>query len=156
MKVFYGMVVVVALAVVAFAVFDSRGGSLYSEAAPIPAAAVDPSTERPVSTAATEGVDRDARRSNVDIMPVIPGEIYDPVAAGEPTPPDYRQVLPRDAILPIYNPRFVSAVDAGWTDDTLIIGLELDGEAKAYPVSFLNRREMVIDWIAGTPVLVSW
>ena len=38
----------------------------------------------------------------------------------------------------------------------LVIGLELDGDAKAYPVSFLNRREMVIDWIGGTPVLVTW
>jgi hypothetical protein len=29
-------------------------------------------------------------------------------------------------------------------------------EAKAYPVSFLNRREMVIDSINGIPILVTW
>ena len=37
-----------------------------------------------------------------------------------------------------------------------MIGLALDGEAKAYPVSWLNRREMVVDRIAGIPILVTW
>ena len=68
----------------------------------------------------------------------------------------YRQLLPRDAILPIYSPTFVSSSGSDWAEDTLVIGIELDGESKAYSVSFLNRREMVIDWIGGTPVLVSW
>ena len=83
-------------------------------------------------------------------------DVYDPVRAGEETPAGFRQLLPRDAILPIYNPTFRTAADTEWPDETLVIGLELDGEAKAYPVSFLNRREMVIDWIGGTPVLVTW
>ena len=86
----------------------------------------------------------------------MPESTYDPVRAGEETPPGFRQLLPRDAILPVYNPTFVRADQSEWDDDTLIIGVELDGEAKAYPVNFLNRREMVIDWIGGTPVLVSW
>ena len=85
-----------------------------------------------------------------------PDEAYDPVKAGEPTPQGYRQLLSRDAILPVYNPTFRSVSATDWSDDTLVIGVELDGEAKAYPVQFLNRREMVIDWIAGSPILVSW
>jgi len=93
----------------------------------------------------------------VDSGPVeVPEGVYDPVAAGEPVPNDFRQLLPRDAILPIYNPTFKTALETDWRDDLLIIGVELDGEAKAYPVSFLTRREMVIDWIGGTPILVSW
>ena len=71
-------------------------------------------------------------------------------------PSDFRQLLRRDAILPIYNPTFRTAASTSWDDGLLVIGVELDGEAKAYPVSFLNRREMVIDWIAGSPILVSW
>ena len=43
-----------------------------------------------------------------------------------------------------------------WNDDTLVITIEQAGEAKAYPVSFLNGREMVIASIAGIPVLVTW
>jgi len=85
-----------------------------------------------------------------------PGEVYNPVVEGDRLPVGFRQLLPRDAILPVYNPQFVSASDAGWADDSLVIGLELGGESRAYPVGFLNRREMVIDSVAGIPVLVTW
>jgi len=85
-----------------------------------------------------------------------PGQVYNPVLAGDPLPVGFRQLLPRDAILPVYNPQFVSAADAGWADDALVIGLDLDGQSRAYPVGFLNRREMVIDSVAGIPVLVTW
>jgi len=86
----------------------------------------------------------------------VPDEVYDPVKAGEPTPDGFRQLLARDAILPVYNPTFRSVSATDWSNDTLVIGVELDDEAKAYPVQFLNRREIVIDWIGGTPILVSW
>ena len=99
----------------------------------------------------------DVEPRHVEPGPIsAPDGVYDPIKSGEATPPGFRQLLPRDAIAPVYNPTFTSAVSTGWDDETLVIGLALDGEAKAYPVSFLNRREMVIDWIAGTPVLVSW
>ncbi len=86
-----------------------------------------------------------------------PGTTYDPVTAGEPLPSGFRQLLPRDGILPVYDPQFIEdSANQAWDDDTLVIGLAIDGEAKAYPVSFLNRREMVVDSIAGIPVLVTW
>jgi len=87
---------------------------------------------------------------------VQPGSVYDPVDVGDPLPTGFRQLLPRDGILPVYDPRFVAAGDSGWSDGALVIGLELDGESRAYPVGFLNRREMVIDSLAGIPVLVTW
>ena len=82
--------------------------------------------------------------------------IYDPVRAGEQTPGGFRQLLPRDAIFPVYSPVFRSAESTEWQAETLVIGVEVNGEAKAYPVNFLNRREMVNDWIGGSPVLVTW
>lgn len=85
-----------------------------------------------------------------------PRQIYDPSRSGDPLPRGFRQLLARDAIRPIYEPEFVSAEATPWRDDTIVIGIEQDGEAKAYPVSFLNGREMVIDRIAGIPVLVTW
>ncbi len=85
-----------------------------------------------------------------------PGETYDPVRAGEETPRGFRQLLARDRIAPIYDPSFVAAAASEWPDDALIIGVEIDGDARAYPVSHLNSREMVIDSIAGIPVLVTW
>ncbi len=85
-----------------------------------------------------------------------PDEVFDPVRAGDPLPPGFRQLLPRDGILPIYDPLFVPASNADWHEGALVIGLEIDGESRAYPVGFLNRREMVIDSVAGIPVLVTW
>ena len=41
-------------------------------------------------------------------------------------------------------------------EDELVIGLVIGGEARAYPVTTLNRREMVNDVVGGTPVLVTW
>ncbi len=87
---------------------------------------------------------------------VDPAGVYNPVLAGESLPEGFRQVLPRDAIAPVYDPSFVAGRDIGWPDDAQVIGVELDGEAKAYPVSFLNGREMVVDEIAGIPILVTW
>ena len=85
-----------------------------------------------------------------------PVDVHDPVRAGEQTPAGFSQLLPRDAIFPVYSPTFRDAEATSWPDETLVIGVEMNDEAKAYPVSFLNRREMVIDWIGGSPVLVSW
>lgn len=81
---------------------------------------------------------------------------YDPVAAGEPLPDGFRQLLPRDGIQPIYDPQFVAGNDTDWTGETQVIGVAAGGEAKAYPVSFLSRHEMVDDFIAGEPILVTW
>jgi hypothetical protein len=81
---------------------------------------------------------------------------YDPVAAGEPLPDGYRTLLPRDAIMPVYQPSFVRAQDAPWDPEVLVIGVVIDDEARAYPVSYLNHREMVIDSLAGIPILVTW
>jgi hypothetical protein len=38
----------------------------------------------------------------------------------------------------------------------LVIGLEINGEAKAYAIGPLNSREMVNDTVGGVPVLVTW
>jgi hypothetical protein len=72
--------------------------------------------------------------------------------------PEYTwaQLLSRDAILPIYEPEFVPADQAGYADDELVMGVAIDGEAKAYPVGLLNSREMVNDELGGTPILVTW
>lgn len=87
---------------------------------------------------------------------VDPAGVYNPVLAGEALPDGFRQILPRDAIAPVYDPTFVNGRDIGWSEDAQVIGVAIDGEAKAYPVSFLNGREMVVDEIAGIPILVTW
>lgn len=94
--------------------------------------------------------------TSADGAPGDPGDVYNPVIAGETLPDGFRQLLPRDAIMPVYDPQFVAAAQVTWPADTLVIGVAGEGEAKAYPVSFLNGREMVVDSIAGIPILVTW
>ncbi len=84
------------------------------------------------------------------------GEAYNPVTAGEPLPDGFRQLLARDAIAPIYNPAFAPGSQVDWPGETQVIGVASGDESKAYPVSFLTRREMVIDEIEGEPILVTW
>ncbi len=69
---------------------------------------------------------------------------------------DFRQLLKRDAILPIYDPEFVPAVEANYEDEELVLGVEINGDSRAYPVGMLNFREMVNDEVGGIPILVSW
>lgn len=66
------------------------------------------------------------------------------------------QFLPFDAIPPIYNPDFLPADEAPLLDDELVMGVVIEGKAKAYPVSVLRFREMVDDELAGWPILVTW
>lgn len=87
---------------------------------------------------------------------VSPRDAYNPVAAGERLPDGFRQLLPRDAIRPVYDPQFVSAASIPWPATIDVIGVTLGGEARAYPVSFLNGRELVVDEIDNVPILVSW
>ncbi len=87
----------------------------------------------------------------------FPGnDLFDPVRAGVPLPPGFRQVLRRDGIAPVYLPNFLRPDEVTWPDEELIIGVEIDGEARAYPVGFLNRREIVVDIHRGIPTFVTW
>ena len=68
----------------------------------------------------------------------------------------YVPMMPRDAIMPIYDPEFVEAIDSPLLADELVMGVAVNGEVKAYPVSVLRLREMVNDELGGGPILVTW
>jgi len=68
----------------------------------------------------------------------------------------YNQLLGRDGIRPIYDPEFIPADQAQIKDDELVLGIAIDGQAKAYPITVLNSREMVNDELAGIPILATW
>ena len=69
---------------------------------------------------------------------------------------EFSQLLGRDMIRPVYEPRFVPGELARVHPSELVIGVEIKGEAKAYPVGPLNSREMVNDVVGGVPILVTW
>jgi len=90
------------------------------------------------------------------LRPVDPSSVYDPIVGGEAFPGGIRWVISRDGIHPIYDPTYVTADLVKWDDGDLVIGLEIDGEARAYPIGYLSRREMVNDTVASVPILVAW
>ena len=66
--------------------------------------------------------------------------------------------VPRDGIPPIDDPRFVSVEDADeWLEEKEpVIALEIEGEAKAYPLQILTWHEIANDTLAGVPVSVTF
>jgi len=64
---------------------------------------------------------------------------------------------PRDGIPAIMEPRFLDAADADFlSGDDMVLGLELEGESRAYPLRILSWHEIVNDTVADRLVLVSW
>ncbi|MGR5177768.1 DUF3179 domain-containing protein [Vibrio parahaemolyticus] len=64
---------------------------------------------------------------------------------------------PRDGIPAIDNPKFVSAAAASYLhSDDIVLGLNVDGVAKAYPLRILNWHEIVNDRIGDTYYLISY
>lgn len=66
--------------------------------------------------------------------------------------------VPRDAIPAIDAPDFESAAAArAWMDGRApVIALEIDGDARAYPLSILLWHEIVNDEVGGRPVVVTF
>ncbi len=65
--------------------------------------------------------------------------------------------VPKDGIPSIDNPKFVSADKADFIlDHELIIGVNLNGVIKAYPLFILNWHEIVNDFFGETPVAITY
>lgn len=65
-------------------------------------------------------------------------------------------VLPRDAIPAIDAPELVTAGQTSLRGADLVIGVEIAGEARAYPVKVLSAHEIVNDEVRGHPFAVTW
>ena len=74
---------------------------------------------------------------------------FDELMSGGPT---------KDGIPAIFKPKFETQEQAGeWLDDKEpVIGLEINGEAKAYPLSILIWHEIANDEVGAVPVVVSF
>jgi len=64
---------------------------------------------------------------------------------------------PRDAIPPIDNPRFEAVSESDWIEDQEPgVLIEIEGDARFYPLSVMTRHEIVNDDIAEVPVAVTY
>ena len=74
---------------------------------------------------------------------------------------DFTEVLsggpPKDGIPPIDNPKFVDVASAiELTPQDPVIGLTINGDARAYPLRVMTWHEIVNDVVGGTPVTVTY
>ncbi len=92
---------------------------------------------------------------------LTPSPSATPSPKPDPTPErEYEIVtlLPFDAIPAISNPILMSAEEAEelYDSDELVLGVEIDDDARAYSVPLLSRHEIVNDVVGGKPVAVTW
>ncbi len=73
------------------------------------------------------------------------------------TPPEgVEQILPRGGIPAIFEPHFVGANEARIPDDAWVLGVVINGDARAYDLNLLNHHEIVNDVVGGLPVAPVW
>ncbi len=81
----------------------------------------------------------DFERTNIDVSAII---------SGGPS---------KDGIPAIDNPKFLSIAEAGaLADREPVIGIEINGDARAYPLGVLMRHEIANDVIGGRAVTVTY
>jgi hypothetical protein len=163
---------------------DSESAETSPSAAEINAAAEQAATQDPATSIPTETVPAESALPDLTEAPAVETTTDETSVDGTPedeTPADetpgdvpssesgprinrrvdvpelyVNWLLPWDGIRPVYDPEFATAEEAPLDDEELIIGISLEGEAKAYPITVLRFREMVNDEMAGIPTLVTW
>ena len=82
---------------------------------------------------------------------------------GPDTPSDvpWKEVMQacgfRDCIPSLDAPNYVTASDAGFLDESdLVMAIEIDGDARAFPIAILNFHEIVNDEIGNRPVAITY
>lgn len=117
-------------------------------------------TIRPVEEVDLDAVPEvDASRHSVPLEQII-FDTFRPVSRAVPlTEADAELIRSlRDAIPPLYEPRFATAAETDeWLfDDDVVLGYAAGGEAYAYPVKILNFHEMASHRVAGRDILASY
>lgn len=80
------------------------------------------------------------------------GPAFDPIRADE-----IQSILPRDAIPALIKPNYLSVAQASdINDQEEVIGVVINGDARAYPLSTMSAHEIIDDAIGGQPTAVTW
>ena len=109
-----------------------------------------------IAVAASCTAESTPRLSAPPVILADPDETFDPLLAGADRPAGYRDVTGRDRIQPVYAPTFIAGDNVEWPPGGLVLGVVIEGEARAYPIDFLAAREMINDVHGDIPTLVSW
>jgi Protein of unknown function (DUF3179) len=74
-------------------------------------------------------------------------------------PSEIVTLLPKDAIPAIRDPKplLVPADEVkGVRDSDQVLGVNMDGESRAYPISFLSWHEIVNDTVGAVAIAATW
>ncbi len=68
------------------------------------------------------------------------------------------RAAPRDAFPVLFNPPMGKVEDGDriFQPNEWVIGIALNGEAKAYPVDVMGIHELINDVVGGAPITVRW
>ncbi|KAA3615289.1 MAG: DUF3179 domain-containing protein [Calditrichaeota bacterium] len=77
-------------------------------------------------------------------------------AQESPVMKEFEQILPRGRIAAITEPIYVPAQAAKIGDESWVLGVIIDGEARAYSLTLLNSHEIVNDKIGETAFAAVW
>jgi len=70
---------------------------------------------------------------------------------------EIQSILPQDAIPALIKPAYLSASQASDIyDQEEVIGVVINGDARAYPLSTLSAHEIVDDDVGGRSIAVTW
>ncbi len=124
----------------------------------------------------TASSDRDAEVA-APAEPVVPAFLAEPIASTmledvpsalrEPRHPDHpepmidlgeiRSVVPPDSIPSLEDPHFEPATEVDWLPRVEpVLALEINGDARAYPLRIMTWHELVNGTVGGVPVTVSY
>lgn len=95
--------------------------------------------------------------ASVVLLPVLAGASWDFSRSSI----DVAEIMsggpPKDGIPALTSPDYISAAEADFMrDDEQVLGVFLNGIARAYPTRILSWHELVNDRFRDLPVLVSW
>lgn len=98
------------------------------------------------------------RKAIAPLLLALPGLFLLPAAAAtdDDLPEGVEQILPRGRIAAVFEPQFVTASEAEIADDAWVLGVTIDGQAKAYSLNLLNSHEVVNDRFGDLPVAAVW
>ncbi len=125
-------------------------------------AAEGTTTEAPTSTTAPTPTTVAAKATS-SVLPTGPSALDEPGSAAFPDPlVPIDEIItggpPPDGIPPIENPVFLNVADNLEILDPAepVVALEIDGDARAYPVRAMIWHEIVNDTVGGEPVSVTY
>ena len=104
---------------------------------------------------------QDKKTVTVPVTPISGIAVGNGVASGGPQvfrSLEIISILGKDAIPAILDPDFISGEEAeqAMKLDDLVLGLSVNGDHRAYPISTMSSHEIVNDVVGGVPVAVTW